>query len=434
MATMKTKNQLVTASKASMPVSELLAQIRNEIRGDFSGEKVNHLIDDVSNRVKLLQVEHEGMTEELLRTYEQLGIVFEVSRRVSTVQGEEAVVNLFLDTMRRSFDGRPTFAMKAEPDGSWVTRDANLLVENWIEELSDRARDSRRVVVGEAPYSGAGSEIAEAMVGPVFAGNSFVCSIVLTRGPDAMEFRASDMGLLDSLAIFCGDLIDNHRLVHELREMSVAMVRSLVNAVDQKDQYTSGHSMRVGYYATLLGKRLGLSEVELQMLQWSALLHDIGKIGIRDDVLKKTGKLSTEEFDHIKEHPVRSHRVVQGVPQLNDALAGVLHHHERFDGSGYPAGLKGKDIPLQARIIQIADVFDALTSTRSYRTAFDWKQALKILKEEAGTTVDPDLQKIFHDMIETWLEELPSRWATLVTIAGDFTYGEVTEPFESAEN
>jgi HD-GYP domain-containing protein (c-di-GMP phosphodiesterase class II) len=207
------------------------------------------------------------------------------------------------------------------------------------------------------------------------------------------------MSLIEALSLYCGDVIRNFRLALELRRLSVDMVRALVSAVDQKDAYTSGHSNRVGEYATLLGAEAGLNDEELQMLEWSALLHDVGKIGIRDDVLKKPGKLTEDEFAHIKEHPVRSYEVVRQVPQLAAALAGVRHHHERWDGKGYPDGLVGEDIPLQARIIQVADIFDALTTSRSYRGAYEWEKALSILHEEAGKATDRRLVDIFDRLV-----------------------------------
>ena len=157
------------------------------------------------------------------------------------------------------------------------------------------------------------------------------------------------------------------------------------------------------------------------MLQWSALLHDVGKIGIRDDVLKKTGKLTKEEFDHIKEHPVRSYQVVEGIPHLAGALDGVLYHHERIDGTGYPEGLVGDEIPLQARIIQIADIFDALTSNRSYRSAYGWSQALGILREGSGTTSDPHLVKLFECAVRDAIGNDPDGWDRLIEQAERFS-------------
>lgn len=382
------------------------------------------LVYSVSEAVERLTAEHAGMAEELLSVYEQLGVIFEVTRRLPGVQGESAVVDLFVDNIGRSFPKRDVFAVHSRSLDHGSSESTHVRHGDWFHKLIRRARDRSRVLVERPPAAEVPSCVAEAMVGPVFAGPSpggFVGSIVLTRGADVEAFRAVDMLLLESLTTFCGDLIRNHRLVRELREMSISMVRSLVGAVDQKDPYTSGHSLRVGYYATLLGESLGLGSVDLQMLQWSALLHDVGKIGIRDDVLKKEGKLTEAEFDHMKEHPVRSHRVVQDVPQLADALDGVLHHHEHFDGKGYPSGLAGEDIPLQARIIQIADVFDALTSDRSYRSSFDWRKALEILEEEAGKTVDPHLQRVFDRLIRDELEHAPDGWEKMTGAANRVT-------------
>ena len=410
-----------------------ISLIRDSANGALSDE-LDRLLNGLSASLDRLLVEHSGLTEELLAAYEQIGVVFEVSRQFPTVQHEAAVVELFVDNLQRSFAGRSVWAARRGARGVWTHTLRRPVQAEWLHKLLDcvAAEPTVRVDVPQDPAA----PYAEAMAGSVFAGDDFVCAIVMTRPEGVREFRASDMGLLQSLTTFCGDLIRNHRLVRELRGMSIAMVRSLVNAVDQKDEYTSGHSLRVAFYATLLGRELKLSDAKLQMLQWSALLHDVGKIGIRDSVLKKEGKLTEEEFTHMKEHPVRSHKVVSEVPQLADALAGVLHHHERWDGKGYPAGLIGEAIPVQARIIQIADIFDALTSNRSYRSAFSWSKALAILEQEAGTTVDPELRRRFDALIRHRLENKPGAWERLVQQGNDFVQdtesdGEVHDGVES---
>jgi HD-GYP domain-containing protein (c-di-GMP phosphodiesterase class II) len=385
---------------------------------------IDHLVAGLSDAVAQIMVEHSGMAEELLSVYEQLGMVFEVTRGLPSVQEESEVLGLFLDSLSRSFREQDVFL--AHPPirnltGRWRVQGSRTEIDEWLQAQLERVRREKTAIV-ETPSATATSDslAAEVMIGPVFSGEHFVCAVVITRGKKVTEFHASDMLVIESLSTFCGDLIRNHRLVKELREMSVVMVRSLVSAVDQKDQYTSGHSVRVAYFATLLGKELNVDEDDLQMLQWGALLHDVGKIGIRDGVLKKKGRLSEDEWEHIREHPIRSYRVVKDVPQLTDALEGVLHHHEHYDGSGYPSQLAHEGIPLQARIIQIADVFDALTSTRSYRPAFDWQKALSILEEEAGKTVDPYLQKSFDRVIRETLENDPGAWERMVQSADQF--------------
>ena len=380
--------------------------------------------------------EHRGMVDELLSVYEQLGIIFEVTRKLPSVSSEEATIGLFVDSLRRSFAGRTVCVARLQERTGWSFHGtgAGPPVDRQIAMALDkvcRGPRARTLVVDlDMEEGGQSKPLRQVLIGPVYSGELLVCALVIIRNPEtstAPVFRASDMSLVEALATYCGDIIRNHRLVREMREMSVAMVRALVSAVDQKDRYTSGHTLRVGYFATTLGRLVGLPERDLQMLQWSALLHDVGKIGIRDAVLNKQGKLTAEEFAHIKEHPERSYRVVQQVPQLAKALDGILYHHERYDGGGYPAGLKGEAIPLQARIIQIADVFDALTSSRSYRPAYTWEEALSIMNDEAGTAVDPQLQKVFDRYIRQTMQAGAEAWESLVRRANEYTSTLATE-------
>ncbi len=376
------------------------------------------ILASISAGLHRLTDEHSGMAEELLGVYEQLGIVFEVTRRLPEIHTEEEVVARFVETLGTTFRGSRVRALRRPSDGAWSFSDASDPAPAWLSGLLEESLRLRRVDVRTIDDKGEG--VVEAMVAPMFCGDKFVCSLALLRSDDTHPFRACDMLLVEALVTFCGDLVSNHRLVRELRETSVSMVRALVCAVDQKDEYTSNHSVRVGFYSTMLGRLVGLSPEDLQMLQWSALLHDVGKIGIRDDVLKKEGKLTPAEFEHIKEHPLRSCQVVREIPQLEKAVAGTLHHHEHYDGKGYPHGLAGENIPLQARIVQIGDVFDALTSNRSYRSAFGWERALSILEEESGTTVDPHLQKVFDRHIRSLIDDDESNWKKLVERADGF--------------
>ena len=181
------------------------------------------------------------------------------------------------------------------------------------------------------------------------------------------------------------------RAYAELESTYDRTLTSLMSALDARDRETEGHSVRVSRLACTLAKKLGLSEAQLKSLERGALLHDIGKIGISDTILHKPEKLTDDEWKIMRVHPDIGARIVEGIPFLNDAVPLIRHHHERWDGSGYPAGLRGKEIPTQARIFAVADVFDALTSRRRYREKSTPDEALQFMKENAGVLFDPDI-------------------------------------------
>jgi HD-GYP domain-containing protein (c-di-GMP phosphodiesterase class II) len=174
----------------------------------------------------------------------------------------------------------------------------------------------------------------------------------------------------------------------ENRELFIGSIRMLAAAIDEKDPYTRGHSGRVAKYSTLIGQELGLSTEELDKLRISALLHDVGKIGVEDRVLKKPGALTPEEFGLMKQHTVKGANIMRPVSQLKEMLPGIELHHEHMDGRGYPYGLQGQQIPLMARIIGVADTLDAMTTNRPYQTAMDLDFALERIRSLTGSKFD----------------------------------------------
>jgi HD-GYP domain-containing protein (c-di-GMP phosphodiesterase class II) len=358
--------------------------------------------DDLRDVLHQVTVERDGLAAELLRAYEHLGILFEVTRRLPTGRTAKEVVQVFVECLQQSYPGATVWIVPISP-GAGIespTKQAATADDAMVDTVVARCHAEGRATVEER-----GDEACmerQVLASPILAGEGVDCVIVVSQGADGCAshlLEAGDMQLMDSLCTFCVDLIRNLQLVDAMRRMSMDVVRVLVSTIDQKDEYTAGHSNRVAMYACMLGEALGFDDATLQTLEWAALLHDVGKIGIRDDVLKKPGRLTADEFEHIQSHPVRSAELVGQVPQLAEVVAGVRHHHEHYDGSGYPDRLAGEAIPLLARVIQVADVFDALTTTRSYRTAFTCEKALDILTSEAGTTVDAKLAAIFDGLI-----------------------------------
>lgn len=208
-------------------------------------------------------------------------------------------------------------------------------------------------------------------------------------------FARTDAALLTSFVTLVAAQCRTARRHQSLKDLVVGLTRSLTAAIDAKDSYTAGHSERVARTAVEIGKELGLPEEQLNDIYLAGLLHDIGKIGIRDDVLGKAGKLTDEEREHINQHVVIGHRILKGLTAIEHLLGGVLHHHEQFDGNGYPHKLKGTDIPPLARILAVADSFDAMSSDRPYRRGMSPEKVEEILHIGTGTQWDPTVVDAF---------------------------------------
>jgi putative nucleotidyltransferase with HDIG domain len=190
----------------------------------------------------------------------------------------------------------------------------------------------------------------------------------------------------------------NKRLSVRLRDMTSAVVRSISDALEAKDEHVYGHARRVSGYAVATGRRMRLDGAQLEQISLAAVLHDIGKIGTPDAILLKPTAFTDEERAIMQMHPERGARMLAGVPEMEDVAAVIRHHHEHWDGSGYPEGLSGEQIPLASRIIHVADTYDAMTSPRPFRAAFDHEAAVARLREMSGTSFDPEVVHAFYEL------------------------------------
>jgi HD-GYP domain-containing protein (c-di-GMP phosphodiesterase class II) len=208
-------------------------------------------------------------------------------------------------------------------------------------------------------------------------------------------FRKSDAALLTPFVSLLGLHVRASDRYHELKDLLVGLTRSLTAALDAKDSYTYGHSERVARIAVELGRELGLSGDELGDIYLTGLLHDVGKIGVRDAILAKRDPLTAEEFEHIKQHVTIGYQILADLRPIRNLLPGVLYHHERIDGTGYPDGLQGEAIPMLARILAVADAYDAMSTTRPYREAMACRRVEEILVEGAGKQWDRQVVEAF---------------------------------------
>jgi len=217
----------------------------------------------------------------------------------------------------------------------------------------------------------------------------------LERRSLEIENRLYQQSLEEKVRERTRELVQKNR---DLSNLISNTIGSLVSTLEAKDNYTEGHSWKVAVLAANLGRRVGLGDDSVESLSLAGLLHDIGKIGIRDEILNKPSKLTTDEYLHIKQHPVIGEKILSPLEPLRPLLPCVRHHHEWFNGKGYPDGLVGEKIPLIVRVLTLADVYEAIRSKRAYRPARTRDEARTIIKEVAGSQLDPGLVDLFLDM------------------------------------
>jgi putative nucleotidyltransferase with HDIG domain len=208
-------------------------------------------------------------------------------------------------------------------------------------------------------------------------------------------FTPEHLSTLEKLATQIGVAMENTRLITDLKELLIGTVKSLSNAIDAKSPWTAGHSERVTRYALLMGKAMELSVRELKDLELAGLLHDVGKIATSDAVLNKPGTLTRDEYEEVKKHSHRGAELLQPIKQLKNVIPVIRHHHERYDGNGYPDGLSTENIPLWARVLSVADAYDSMTVDRPYRKRFDQETALEELVRCSGSQFDPEVVLTF---------------------------------------
>ena len=371
---------------------------------------------DIAQAINLLcgkEYELIDMTEEVAVRYEELNIVYDFGDIIRQhLRGEtlyKALLQLSVDRLEVDL---AVFIHPGEDSTTFIIKpgkkfdELDLLLTRMRSEIYrfvasskqpfilNRMDDQRRDYLWTGmPY--------KFLAAPVIFQKRMKALLVILRDNNGVDFSNSDRKLMEVVCEQVGTLIHNEEMYNALFVFTEQMAGALIEAVDAKDPYTRGHSDRVNYYAMQLGKAKKLSDAELQTLYWASLLHDLGKIAVPDIVLSKPGKLDEDEYTLIKIHPERGYDILKNVEQLQKSLPGMRHHHERFDGDGYPHGLSGDDIPLHARIIAIADTYDAITTSRSYRPARSHEQAMAAINEVSGSQLDPELVTLWNELMST---------------------------------
>ncbi len=351
--------------------------------------------------------EHEsainGFTLELSQSYETIDLLYTLGRSMRDLSEPEAFVEMLSARLHETLPfewlvvqllSHPRSLGPLSGRGSAhgrcpLSTEARARLADRVS--ADLQRERRTLVLsveeaGDARVMAQGVYIGDMLVGMMACGD---------RKGDDPQVSSYDMQLIEAAAAFAGAFLENARLYRDQRAMFLGSVRALSAAIDAKDRYTQGHSERVAHLGALLARSMNDPTLPADRVHLSGLLHDVGKIGVPEAVLCKAGRLTDEEFAQIKRHPQIGHDILNGIPLLADVLPGVLHHHERWDGKGYPHGLSGEAIPLIARVLGIADTFDAMSSNRAYRPALPRARVLEEIERCAGGQFDPTLARRF---------------------------------------
>ncbi len=402
------------ARSVSAPLIELAEGARRIADGDFTtkvsvagSNEVATLASSFNDMTESLRERSESLTKKVL----ELATLYEMSRALGSTLDMDDLLGSVLDSALRIFDLGLGYVTLREKDTSELTiraarggdHDATTAIRSSMSEWV--VREGRPLIFNPDPAAGADridvvTGAKAALCVPLVSAEGTIGSITIGSNDPTYRFNSDDVRLLSTIANHVTIAIGNIELFTTLQEAYLATVRSLAAAVDAKDTYTRGHSDRVAGYATLIAERMGLAHEQRTALEMAAYLHDIGKIGVKEEILLKPGMLTADEMDQMRHHPLIGANILKPVAFPWAITPVVRHHHEHYDGSGYPAGLTGEEIPLLARILTAADSYEAMTADRPYRAGRLSAEAITEMRRCAGSQFDPRVVEVLAEIVE----------------------------------
>ncbi len=365
--------------------------------------------------------EIEGLAEELSARHEELNLVYSLEAQTRALdRGDLGAHELLADFADALAVDLAVFTLAGQPSPIWALRgaplpDLDLVLTTLRGQLFPfLALHRRPLILNECDDIRREYFLVNmsyrVIACPVENEGGVEAMLALVRRDDRPFFTNGDRNLTKVIAAQMALALRNRRMLSGLRRFGEQLAGALIEAIEAKDPYTRGHSERVQGIATRIGSTSGLTSRDVEDISWGALLHDVGKIGIPDRVLCKAGRLTQEEYTLVKVHAERSYQILRHIEQIGrNAVETARYHHERFDGSGYPQGLRGYEIPRHARVTSVADTYDAITSSRAYRPGLSHEEAMSRISEVSGSQLDPQYVRVFEAMCaedRSWLEDL----------------------------
>lgn len=355
----------------------------------------------------------EDLSSQLAEAYEQFHLLYRLSADMTvshkpTPLFEDMCRELIASTVVESFAA--IIHANGEPEPNCIVAGPLEIARDDVIRLYEQARHlppnagPYTVVnnVAERPdLAWAGAWLSQFILFPLASSKNTLGGILAINRRDGQDFGSEETRFVGAMAQRASAFLENARLYDDLEQLFMGMLHALVSSIDAKDPYTCGHSQRVAWLSRHIASLAGLTEAACRRAYLSGLLHDIGKIGISEAVLRKEGLLTPDEYGEIKRHPRIGANILQSVRQVDDLVPGILHHHDRFDGRGYPFDLAGEQVPLLGRIVCLADSFDAITTSRTYRQARPIEEARDEIARCAGRQFDPALaERFIHDDLQ----------------------------------
>lgn len=351
----------------------------------------------------------EEVGRELGESYEEINLLYTVIQGMTVVERPDRFIAFACEELLLTLPYR-WIAAWVHPRGGGSSPELIVAgtpgrsrsnIESASATLAGMMDDSATCVVAGHPVAGSVlSDLGAAAMAHPICRDGRVHGMLVAGDKEGTDSAASsvDMKLLGAAASHMAIFLENAGLYEDLNAMFLGTLEALTASIDAKDRYTCGHSRRVALLTRQLAHAAGLDEATVARMHIAGLVHDVGKIGVSEQLLCKPGDLTEVEYAAIREHPRIGYRILRDIPRFEDILDGVLYHHERWDGAGYPEGIAGEDIPLVARLIALADAFDAMCSTRTYRSAMNEDQVLAELAEGVGRQFDPTLVPLFLEL------------------------------------
>ncbi len=359
---------------------------------------------------QLSQNDVNELSTHLAQAYEELNLIYRISADLTVSKPPadhlaELTQQLAFTTVLEGYAAvlDSSFHNKADPHvivGGQVPLSSEEILRLYRQAQHEQPTgDSRIIIVNDADarpdYAWLDRRVCQFALFPLQRKRHEFGAILAINREDGKDLCSEEIRLVNSVAERGAAFLESAQLYDDLEQLFMGMLHALVSSIDAKDPYTSGHSQRVAWLSRHIGQMLGMDDEQCQRIYLSGLLHDIGKIGVPESVLCKAGRLTPDEFAEIKKHPEMGAKILEGVRQVDDLIPGILYHHERYGGGGYPSGIAGENIPLLGRIICLADSFDAMTTSRTYRSAQDPRSAAEEIRRCGGTQFDPRIVACF---------------------------------------